>query len=203
MKQEELKISLGKIQPREELIQSTLAKVRDQKMHREQRSSWRSIIFSISYNKGLRLAGAVCAFALVFFMGYTAAPPHKVDFALTLSTDPVSNYGVRMASHDTIPATEWLTIRGQVKALHFTELTEEEDRKVIASAQVQISVSNIEEKSDQLSRKDISTDLTATVLLYDTESLNLLVNPQASNLLFRLIPTENGGWNIYDFYPAL
>ncbi len=201
MKQEELKISLGKIQPREELIQSTLAKVRDQKIRREQKYTGRNINFSVAYNKSLRLAGAVCAFAFVFFVGFTAGNSDKGDLARALNTDTVSNYGVRMTSYDAISAPEWITVRGQVSTLHFTELPEE-SMGAIASADVQISVGSIEERSDQFSRKTIRTELTATVLFYDTESLNLLSSSDTPELLFRLIPTGDDGWDIHDFRVA-
>lgn len=215
MKKEELKSSLDRIQPREELINSTLAKVHAQKAKNEQKQAREMTFFPAAYHRGMRLAGAVCAFALVFSIGFAVARLGGADpiatpdgpgakLAGTLDTDNVSNnYGVHTATYSLVGADEWIALRGNVTTLHFSDLTEDElAMGALAGGKVTISVQSIEGRSEQLSRKTISTEITADFLLYDTESLNLLVNASESDLLIRLIPTEDGGWEIHDFFPA-
>ena len=215
MKKEELKASLDRIQPREELINSTLAKVHEQQAKEHRKQTKETTFFPAVYQRGLRLAGAVCAFALVFSIGFAVARLGGTDpittpngpgakLAGTLDTDNVSNnYGVHTATYSLIGADEWIALRGNVTTLHFSDLTEDElAMGALAGGKVTISVQSIEGRSEELSRKTISTEITADFLLYDTESLNLLVNASESDLLIRLIPTEEDGWEIHDFFPA-
>jgi hypothetical protein len=70
----------------------------------------------------------------------------------------------------------------------------------IACADVTISIKNIEARSEVFSRGTINSEITATVLLYDTETINTLVDASEADLLVRLMPTENEGWDIMDLY---
>jgi hypothetical protein len=211
MKKEELKASLDKIQPREELVNLTLARIHEQKA-RENRRDW--FTSSTIYGKGLRLAGAACAFVLVFSIGFTAArlglddptapPTPDVRLAGTLDTDQVgNNYDANVASYALMDAEEWIVVRGNTASIQFIDLTEEQSAMgAIAGGRGTISVESIEGRSNEFSRSTISTELVADVLFYDTDSLNLLVNAAETDLLIRLIPTEGESWEIHDFYLA-
>jgi hypothetical protein len=213
MKQEELKSTLGKIQPREELIQSTLDKIHAQQALK-QVSARRSNPFSAAYNRGMRLAAAACAFVLVFSMGFAVAKlgntapvdstdPAVIDMNAMLDTENVQNDNLRTAAYSLIPEEEWLVVRGRIRSVRFLELTEENKAMgAIASVELGITVSAIEGRSDEFSRKSISPAITATILVYDTESLNLLVDTASPELLIQLIPTEGDGWDIHDFSVA-
>ena len=215
MKKEELRSSLDKIQPPEELVDLTLARIHEQKA-REQRRTQRRDWFapSTAYGKGLRLAGAACAFVLVFSIGFTVARLGTDDpsalstpnarLAGTLDTDQVgNNYGANVASYSLMDAEEWIVVRGNTASIQFTDLTEEQIAMgALAGGQVTIAVESIEGRSDEFSRSTISTELVADVLFYDTDSLNMLVNASETDLLIRLIPTEDEGWEIHDFFPA-
>ena len=215
MKKEELRSSLDKIQPPEELVDLTLARIHEQKA-REQRRTQRRDWFAPStvYGKGLRLAGAACAFVLVFSIGFTVARLGTDDpsalstpnarLAGTLDTDQVgNNYGANVASYSRMDAEEWIVVRGNTASIQFTDLTEEQIAMgALAGGQVTIAVESIEGRSDEFSRSTISTELVADVLFYDTDSLNMLVNASETDLLIRLIPTEDEGWEIHDFFPA-
>ena len=215
MKKEELRSSLDKIQPPEELVDLTLARIHEQKA-REQRRTQRRDWFAPStvYGKGLRLAGAACAFVLVFSIGFTVARLGTDDpsalstpsarLAGTLDTDQVgNNYGANVASYSRMDAEEWIVVRGNTASIQFTDLTEEQTAMgALAGGQVTIAVESIEGRSDEFSRSTISTELVADVLFYDTDSLNMLVNASETDLLIRLIPTEDEGWEIHDFFPA-
>ena len=215
MKKEELRSSLDKIQPPEELVDLTLARIHEQKA-REQRRTQRRDWFAPStvYGKGLRLAGAACAFVLVFSIGFTVARLGTDDpsalstpnarLAGTLDTDQVgNNYGANVASYSLMDAEEWIVVRGNTASIQFTDLTEEQIAMgALAGGQVTIAVESIEGRSDEFSRSTISTELVADVLFYDTDSLNMLVNASETDLLIRLIPTEDEGWEIHDFFPA-
>ncbi len=210
MKQEELKSTLGKIQPREELIQSTLNRVHEQQAQKLT-SARRSAFFPAVYNRGMRLAGAVCAFALVFSMGFAVAKlgggnpadtkePLSVNMMATLDTENVNNDNLRIASFGLIPAEEWMVVRGRVSSIRFLEMTEENKAMgAIASIELGITATNVEGRSEVFSRTNVNSALTATILIYDTDSLNLLVDTSAPELLIHLIPTEGEGWDIHDF----
>ena len=210
MKQEELKSTLGKIQPREELIQSTLNRVHEQQAQKLT-SARRSAFFPAVYNRGIRLAGAVCALALVFSMGFAVAKlgganpadtqdPPSVNMMATLDTENVNNDNLRIASFGLIPAEEWMIVRGHISSVRFLEMTEEDKAMgAIASVELGIAASSVEGRSEQFSRKNVSAALTATVLIYDNDSLNLLVDSAKPELLIHLIPTEGDGWDIHDF----
>ena len=215
MKKEELRSSLDKIQPPEELVDLTLARIHEQKA-REQRRTQRRDWFAPStvYGKGLRLAGAACAFVLVFSIGFTVARLGTDDpsalstpnarLAGTLDTDQVgNNYGANVASYSRMDVEEWIVVRGNTASIQFTDLTEEQIAMgALAGGQVTIAVESIEGRSDEFSRSTISTELVADVLFYDTDSLNMLVNASETDLLIRLFPTEDEGWEIHDFFPA-
>ena len=64
MKKNQLKRELGRIRPREELVNSTIAKVNAQK-EREERK-----IFSPIFNKGIRIASALCAICKFMTMNH-------------------------------------------------------------------------------------------------------------------------------------
>lgn len=210
MKQEELKSTLGRIQPREELIQSTLNKIHEQQAQKSV-STRRSNPFSAAYHRGMRLAAAACAFVLVFSMGFAVAKlgnvtpvdpgdPASIDMNAMLDTENVQNDHLRIASYGLIPEEEWLIVRGQIRSVRFRDLTEENKAMgAIASVELDITVRAIEGRSEEFSRKSISPALTATILVYDTESLNLLVDTSSPELMIHLIPTEGDGWDIHNF----
>ena len=214
MKKEELKASLGRIQPREELVNSTLARIHEQQARERSSTKQTGGFFPAVYNRGLRVAGAVCAFALVFSIGFAVAKLGGVDptvtpvdpsarLAGTLDTDVVNSSGLNVAMYADFAEEEWIAVRGNVASLLFTDLTEEQSAMgAIACAEVHISVKSIEGRSEEFSRETISTELTASVLLYDTETLNALANASTSDLIIRLMPTDNDGWDILDLCPA-
>ena len=72
----------------------------------------------------------------------------------------------------------------------------------VASAEVTIAIKSIEGRSEEFSRETINREITASVLLYDTETINALVNASTSDLLIRLMPIDNDGWDILDLCPA-
>ncbi len=214
MKKEELKASLGRIQPREELVNSTLAKIHEQKARQERATIQTGGFFPAVYNRGLRVAGAVCAFALVFSIGFAVAKLGGVDptvtpvdpgakMAGTLDTDVVNNSGLNVVMYAALGEEEWIAVRGNVASLRFADLTEEQSAMgAMASVEVCIAVKSIEGRSEEFSRETINREITATVLLYDTETLNALVNASTTDLIIRLMPTDNDGWDILDLCPA-
>lgn len=213
MKKEELKSSLDRIQPREELVNATLAKIHEQKARQILQDTQKKSFFSPGFNRGLRVAGAVCTFALVFSIGFAMAKLGGMDpvaspadnsphMARTLdTTDVVNNTDLNIAMYTGLDEEEWIAVRGNVSALRFRDLTEEQSAMgAIACADVTISIKNIEARSEVFSRGTINSEITATVLLYDTETINTLVDASEADLLVRLMPTENEGWDIMDLY---
>ena len=204
MKKDELKSSLGRIQPREELVSATLVKMREQRERDERRSQF----FTPAYAKGLRLAGAFCAFALVFCIGFVVARQSALDpttgldnpdsrLSGELDTGNVDNSGLSVAMLPAEETTEWIVVQGNVESISFESLTDEDSAKgAIARASLTLTVKNVVSASEELSRKTIRTDIRVSALFYDNESLNALVNATEQDVLIRLIPVADDGWEL-------
>ena len=204
MKKDELKSSLGRIRPREELVSATLVKMREQREREERKQQ----LFTPAYAKGLRLAGAFCAFALVFCIGFVVARQSTFDpvsglenpdsrVSGELDTGNVDNSGLSVAMLPAEETTEWIVVQGNVESISFESLTDEDSAKgAIARASLTLTVKNVVSASEELSRKTIRTDIRVSALFYDNESLNALVNATEQDVLIRLIPVADDGWEL-------
>ena len=205
MKKDDLKASLGRIRPREELIDATLVKMRAQKEREERRSAF----FTPAYAKGLRLAGALCAFALVFCIGFVVARQSALDpdtgsklqdARLAGEIDTNETMGADVAMFTLDDGQEWTVVRGKVSYFNFEELTEADLASgVLHRASVVFHVSEIEKSSDTLSRDTISTTIETEILFYDSDSMNAFVNEMWNDMLFKLVPAGEDDWEIEDF----
>ena len=63
-----------------------------------------------------------------------------------------------------------------------------------------LTVKNVVSASEELSRKTIRTDIRVSALFYDNESLNALVNATEQDVLIRLIPVADDGWELVYAY---
>lgn len=204
MKKDDLKSSLGRIQPREELVNATLAKMRAQRVREEERRAF----FTPAYAKGLRLAGAFCAFALVFCIGFVVARQSALDpvtglknpdsrVSGELDTSGVNSSGLNVAMLPAQETGEWIVVQGNVESILFESMTEEDSAMgAIARATLSVSVREVVSASDELSRKTIRTDIDVSALFYDNESLNALVNATEQDVLIRLVPVADDGWEL-------
>ncbi|MBQ8407424.1 MAG: hypothetical protein IJY39_01025 [Clostridia bacterium] len=209
MKKEDLKSTLGKIKPREELVNSTLVKMKEQREKEWRRETRVTPV----YARSLRVAGAFCAFAIVFCLGFFAArqsdalvtEPDSPEIRLSgeLDTDNVSNPGINIASYGLDEETEWIIVNGRIDSMQFGALDEQDEADgVVSRAIVSVSVSDVVNRSEELSRDKINTEIEADVLFYDTESLNAFVNSMSGELLIKLVPVAENGWEIADFSPV-
>ena len=204
MKKDELKSSLGRIRPREELVSATLVKMREQREREERKQQ----LFTPAYAKGLRLAGAFCAFALVFCIGFVVARQSTIDpvsglenpdsrVSGELDTSNVNNAGLNVAMLPAEETGEWIVVQGNVESIRFESLTEEDSAMgAIARATLSVTVHNVVSASDELSRKTIRTDIEVSALFYDNDSLNALVNATEQDVLIRLVPVADDGWEL-------
>ena len=204
MKKDDLKSSLGRIRPREELVSATLVKMREQREREERKQQ----LFTPAYAKCLRLAGAFCAFALVFCIGFVVARQSTFDpvsglenpdsrVSGELDTGNVDNSGLSVAMLPAEETTEWIVVQGNVESISFESLTDEDSAKgAIARASLTLTVKNVVSASEELSRKTIRTDIRVSALFYDNESLNALVNATEQDVLIRLIPVADDGWEL-------
>lgn len=205
MKKNELRSALGKIQPREELILSTIAKVREQKRKEEK------TIFSPLFARGVKLAGALCAFVLVFCIGFAAARQGIVNketnsqvgkSLLELETDEKITGGITSFDLEEETKNGWIMISGRVDSLNFLEPSvEEKENGVIRACNVKISATGLLDRSDDLNvdLEKISADLEAAAVFYDHALLESFLDMSYTDMLFRLTPNENDGWIILDF----
>ena len=78
MKKEDLRASLDRIRPREELIASTLTQMADVRRHEAEKKE-KFVFATPAFSRSVRLAGAFCAFALVFCIGFVVARQSNLD----------------------------------------------------------------------------------------------------------------------------
>ena len=204
MKKNELKASLGRIRPREELINSTIMKVVEQKRRQERR------FYLPSYSFGMRLAGAVCAFVLVFFMGMGIARlggngdvnvPVERKLGELAVTDAATD-GAAMLIFERGYENGYILINGNIESISFVELTDAEKADgVVRHCKATVNANGLIEISDELSVdiNDVSTTFDAEVLFYDNDLLNEFFDQSMGEMILRLTPDENGNWSIVEF----
>ena len=202
MKNEDLKASFGKIQPREELVNSTLVKIREQKEKQNNKQQ----IFTPSYNRGLRLAGAFCAFALVFCIGYFVATKtmpsvNNGDSGISLTK---INEGKTTLDELNTDEVSPVMLSGGEDAEHIDvkgEIISNEIKSVDGQSfncEIKVSVSEV---YGSLSLENVSSIIIAKILFTDSEQLNDFVNSQGVMYL-RLAPNSTDGtltWTVIDF----
>jgi AraC-like DNA-binding protein len=92
---------------------------------------------------------------------------------------------------------EWIVVQGNVESILFESMTEGDSAMgAIARATLSVSVREVVSASDELSRKTIRTDIDVSALFYDNESLNALVNATEQDVLIRLVPVADDGWEL-------
>jgi hypothetical protein len=208
MKKERLKREIGLIRPREELITSTIAKVNLEKAKKEDRKA----IFSPSFNKGVRLAGAFCAFVLVFCVGFAVAKQNTPEFVapapdvklIGLETEGLDAESI--ASLDLAESFEngWILISGQTDSLKFFELTQDEKEcGALRGCNAEITATGLLDRSESLSVDidEISATISASAVFYDHDILESFLDMSCSEMILRLTPDGEGGWMIVDFAP--
>ena len=202
LKENDLKASLDKIQPREELIRSTLAKAAKQRERRERR------FILPSYSQSMRLAGAVCAFALVFCIGFIAArqdfiPVNSRTLGQLEITDAVSN-SVSTLSLDDELENGWIVLNGNISSMYFVELTSaDESDGAIRRCKISISANGLIEHSDELSvdLDKADAEFEADLIFYDNDIMNSFFDQSTGEMIFKLTPDNDGNWCIVEFAP--
>ena len=203
MTKSELKNSLGRIQPRETLVNETIVQMRAYKTNRSRRFSW------ANPSQGFRLAGAICALALVFWFGFAVAkqplnPPTERTLAdltvVAANTDEATTpiFGSEYANG-------YITIKGDISSLSFMELTETDiTDKAIHRCKIVIHANGLIEKSNELAvdLNRTSETFEAEVVFYDEGTMNAFFNQSTQEMLLCLSPDASGNWNIIAFAPV-
>ena len=209
MKKNDLKASIGRIRPREELISSTINKVAEQKERQQRR------FFLPFYSFGMRLAGAVCAFVLVFFMGMGIARldgnaggndvnTPAVRTLAELAVTEASTDGAAMLVFEREFENGYIVINGNIDNISFVSLTDAEKADgVTRRCKVTITADGLIEKSDDLKVDLEKTNETfeADVAFYDNDILNTFIDQSTGEMIIRLTPDDNGNWSIVEFAP--
>lgn len=211
MKKEDLRASLDRIRPREELIASTLTQMADVRRHEAEKKE-KFVFATPAFSRSVRLAGAFCAFALVFCIGFVVArqsnldpvgnQPTPVDSRVggELDTSNVNNPNLALFTIEDQDEGEWIVVRGSVKSFKFADLTDEDEANgVLYRCIVDLYADSVENRSESFPHASISKELTANMVFYDNESLNALIDPSNDSILFRLVPGENEEWTVTDF----
>ena len=201
MKKNDLKASLGKVRPREELVSSTIMKVAEQKTRQERR------FVLPSYSFGLRVAGAVCAFALVFCIGFIAARQNinQPDMRTLgqLEVTEASADGISSLS-DREYENGYILINGSIDSMSFAELTDADiESGAVRKCKVTVTANGLIEKSDELSvdLNKLSATFESNIVFYDNDVMNAFFDQSTEDMILRLTPDENGSWSIVEFAP--
>lgn len=200
MKKNQLKRELGRIRPREELVNSTIAKVNAQK-EREERK-----IFSPIFLKGMKLAGALCAFVLVFCIGFAvASQPNVADPAKRtigdLEATEAATSGISTLSFEDELPNGWILVNGEVISLNFAELTDADKAEdAVRRCKVNLNITGLIDQSEEISvdLKKASAEVEANIVFYDADVMESFFNHSTSEMILRLTPDDNG-WTIVEF----
>ena len=202
MKKHELKASLGRVRAREELVASTMAAVAKQKERSEKR-------FTLpSYSQGLRFAGALCALAWVFCIGFVAARqdwsrPEQSTLG-QLEVAEMTMAEVAAFAFENEQNNDYVLLGGRVESIRFAELTEDDvNNDVVKKCKVTVSASKLVDISDDLSvdLNKTGTTFESDIVFYDHETMDYFFDLSIGEMILRLVPDENGNWSITDFAP--
>ncbi len=203
MKKHELKASLGRVRAREELVASTIAAVAKQKERREKH-------FALpSYSQGLRFAGAMCALALVFCIGFVAArqdwsQPDQSTLG-QLEVAEMTMAEVAAYAFEREYENGYVLLGGRVESIRFAELTEDDvNNEVVKKCRVTVSASKLVDISDDLSvdLNNTGTTFESSIVFYDHDTMDTFFDLSVGEMILRLVPDENGNWSIVDFAPV-
>lgn len=203
MKKHELKASLGRVRAREELVASTIAAVAKQKERRKNH-------FALpSYSQGLRFAGAMCALALVFCIGFVAArqdwsQPDQSTLG-QLEVAEMTMAEVAAYAFEREYENGYVLLGGRVESIRFAELTEDDvNNEVVKKCRVTVSASKLVDISDDLSvdLNNTGTTFESSIVFYDHDTMDSFFDLSVGEMILRLVPDENGNWSIVDFAPV-
>lgn len=208
MKKEDLKASLGKIKPREELINSTLMKMSEKRERKEKKS----LLFTPIFAMGLKLAGACCTFVLVFILGLTVLNDNRtpaVDTSIyrtlaEIDTSDATTPSIHTATfipEDKAP-NGWIMVIGDVKSFTVSDSNEnDKSGGEICRGVVEFVADKIIVRSKNLSidLSETSTDISAYVTFYDEGSSNKFADMTSGKMVVCITPCENGKWRVLDF----
>ncbi len=203
MKKHELKASLGRVRAREELVASTIAAVAKQKESREKH-------FALpSYSQGLRFAGAMCALALVFCIGFVAArqdwsQPDQSTLG-QLEVAEMTMAEVAAYAFEREYENGYVLLGGRVESIRFAELTEDDvNNEVVKKCRVTVSAGKLVDISDDLSvdLNNTGTTFESSIVFYDRDTMDSFFDLSVGEMILRLVPDENGNWSIVDFAPV-
>jgi hypothetical protein len=200
MTKKELQNSLDKIQPREDLVNKTIMQMKEHKAREGRR-------FSLPrYSQGMRLAGALCAFALVFSFGFAMAKQnHGVPAERTLAdlaAVAAETIGTSNPVFEAKYTDGYILVNGNIASLSFIALTEDDISsnavhrcKVIVNAEKLVEISN--ELSVDLNQTRESFE--AEIVFYDESTMNAFFNQSMHEMLLCLVPDANGNWTVSEF----
>ncbi len=208
MKKKDLKNALGKIRPREELIQSTLARIDAQK----EREAARKPLFSPAFNRGMRLAGAFCAIALVVALGFAlrkgdndpVVAEKQVSLAdlRTVETEIGGAEIVSFSLADEAP-NGVIEVKG-IAPIVKSHVNENEDGTKVFSATIQFQATELCKQSDHLTvdLANVGRELDLEFVFPSEEVANEFFAISGGEFYLTLTPGDNGDWILLGFAPV-
>ena len=192
MREVELKETLGKIQPGEQLIQATLLKVE------EQRSKKENSVFLWMKSYGYRYVAAVCALVLLIgigrvtlhMQGNVSGEPQEKTVQRSLEQETENTDGIQIAAYTLEDDTDSGWVKGVLCACTLCEVTaEEKNAGIVAHATLLL-----EQSEDEI--------LCAEMYFYEEAELEQLLTAMSKELYFRMISEETDGkilWEALEF----
>lgn len=221
MKKEDLRESLDRIRPSEELINVTMQKIKEQQkvQQRTKVPFWSTMNY--------RWVSPVAACALIFCVGliawgqtgrnvaqegttevqeYRLAEDASGEFLGGNETDtegqPVTEEQSAFSQMDT-SYEQWALLRGTVLSCRFLEVSPEDAAKGMKpQAILEFDLQEVLDRTKQCEVEDTDT-IRILADFADEQRLNELVNSMGSEISIQVIPTENreeASWEIADFF---
>lgn len=205
MKKEDIKNSLSRIVPREELVEATVSLIREKRERRERTS------FFCAGSFAYRLTGAACALAVVIGIGAAAAKSFVWIGADTdgqprlqrVAEETFLEQHKREAQPLVATASSfghaWAVVNGCLDSCYFVPLTEEEaEQGIAAHCIVEISSAEVIDSSLEKDALGIGEELCADIYFSDTATADDFTMHIAQRLNFHIFTDAHVGTTVFE-----
>ncbi len=205
MKKEELRSALGRIKPREALVDYTIAKMH---MEKEKQERQRGSLFpAFMMNKGMRLAGACCVFALIVGICLIALggniTPNDTE------STPMLSDTVKTRSSELEPSTYslfddegngWILASGDFGECLYRP-DPDEFPEISGTVALKFSVTELHAYSNTLSVdiEKTSADIVIIADFGDYEYADEFLAEATAPMIVRATPNDDGSWTLLDY----
>ena len=206
MKKEDIKNSLSRIVPREELVEATVSLIREKRERRDRAS------FFYHGSFAYRLASAACALAVVIGVGAAASKSFVWGVSdddgyprLQRAAETYSSAERHKREAEPLVATAssfghaWAVVNGCLDSCYFVPLTEEEaEQGIAAHCIVEISSAEVIDSSVEKDALGIGEELCADIYFSDTATADNFTMHIAQRLNFHIFTDAHVGTTVFE-----